>query len=96
MRIEGLKKKSFLPATAVLELTYRCNHACRFCCCPWYSGIMTPGEEMAVEEWKAFFSREEMYWDRASQISVKSKIKEVQRLLGLPEKEYPLASDYDF
>lgn len=26
---------SFLPATAVLELTYRCDHACIFCSCPW-------------------------------------------------------------
>jgi len=24
-----------LPKTVVLELTYRCNHACKFCSCPW-------------------------------------------------------------
>lgn len=29
---------SFLPSTAVLELTYRCNHHCLFCSCPWEAG----------------------------------------------------------
>lgn len=23
------------PKSAVLELTYRCNHFCKFCSCPW-------------------------------------------------------------
>ena len=41
-----------LPPVAVLELTYRCNHACRFCSCPWFGGMMTPTPEMDVAEWK--------------------------------------------
>ncbi|MCQ2394132.1 MAG: radical SAM protein [Kiritimatiellae bacterium] len=41
-----------LPSVAVLELTYRCNHACRFCSCPWFGGMMTPEAEMEVAEWK--------------------------------------------
>lgn len=48
-----IEMRSFLPNTAVLELTYRCNHACRFCSCPWYGGMITPGKEMEVAEWKA-------------------------------------------
>ena len=41
-----------LPPVAVLELTYRCNHACRFCSCPWFGGMMTPEPEMDVAEWR--------------------------------------------
>ncbi|MBF0407678.1 MAG: radical SAM protein [Candidatus Riflebacteria bacterium] len=25
-----------VPRSAVFELTYKCNHACRFCSCPWF------------------------------------------------------------
>ena len=41
-----------LPSVAVLELTYRCNHACRFCSCPWFGGMMSPETEMEIAEWK--------------------------------------------
>jgi len=41
-----------LPSVAALELTYRCNHACRFCSCPWFAGMLKPGDEMSVDEWK--------------------------------------------
>lgn len=41
-----------LPSVAVLELTYRCNHDCRFCSCPWFGGMMTPEREMETSEWK--------------------------------------------
>jgi len=45
---------SFLPATAVLEMTYRCNHACVFCSCPWYDerGGFDRREEMPIGRWK--------------------------------------------
>lgn len=33
--INRIPAVSFLPATAVLELTYACNHQCIFCSCPW-------------------------------------------------------------
>ncbi len=26
-----------IPKAVVLELTYRCNHKCLFCSCPWYA-----------------------------------------------------------
>ena len=26
-----------LPNAAVLELTYKCNHKCKFCSCPWFA-----------------------------------------------------------
>ncbi len=41
---------SVLPAAAILELTYRCNHACLFCSCPWYA-TMARGEELSTAEW---------------------------------------------
>ncbi|HEY3444957.1 MAG TPA: hypothetical protein VGK67_01285 [Myxococcales bacterium] len=37
---------SFLPRTAVLEMTYRCNHVCLFCSCPWSA----PGEVWTMAE----------------------------------------------
>ncbi len=44
---------SFLPSLAVLELTYRCNHACRYCSCPWEYGDDFPRlPEMDTAEWK--------------------------------------------
>ena len=42
-----------LPLTAVLEMTYRCNHACLFCSCPWFADRFAVEEEMGVGEWKA-------------------------------------------
>ena len=46
--------RSCLPAAAVLELTYRCNHRCRFCSCPWEDprGNFERGTELSVPEWK--------------------------------------------
>lgn len=32
-----MKAASFLPANAVIELTYSCSHSCIFCSCPWFS-----------------------------------------------------------
>jgi radical SAM protein with 4Fe4S-binding SPASM domain len=45
---------SFLPATAVLEMTYRCNHECLFCSCPWFApaGTYEVRPELSVKEWK--------------------------------------------
>lgn len=45
---------SFLPATTVLEMTYRCNHACLFCSCPWFAegNGFEVRPEMGTEEWK--------------------------------------------
>lgn len=45
---------SFLPVTAVLEVTGRCNHSCLFCSCPWYrpDGPYESGPELSTAEWK--------------------------------------------
>lgn len=45
---------SFLPKTAVLELTYRCNHTCLFCSCPWESPAwgMPCRDEMTADQWQ--------------------------------------------
>ena len=43
---------TILPSVAVLEMTYRCNHACRFCSCPWFAGMLKPEPEMEIDEWK--------------------------------------------
>ncbi len=45
---------SFLPATAVLEMTYRCSHACVFCSCPWYAagGDFDERPELTAKEWQ--------------------------------------------
>ena len=37
---------TLLPSVAVLEMTYRCNHACRFCSCPWFAGMLRPEPKM--------------------------------------------------
>ena len=42
------------PNCAVLELTYRCNHKCKFCSCPWYAPDSTypVGQELDLSQWK--------------------------------------------
>lgn len=44
---------STLPAVAVLEMTWCCNHACLFCGCPWYADMhgFDTDTEMSVEDW---------------------------------------------
>ena len=46
-----------LPVTGVLELTYKCNHKCLFCSCPWENDIdgypkYEKGTELNLSEWK--------------------------------------------
>ncbi len=50
--ITSMPAPSFLPSTAVLEMTYKCNHSCRFCSCPWYAGAISEDPEMNVAEWQ--------------------------------------------
>lgn len=48
-----------LPKCAVLELTYQCNHKCKFCSCPWcdpHGGYPT-GRELDLYQWKQVISR---------------------------------------
>lgn len=48
-----------LPNSAVLELTYRCNHKCLFCSCPWDAkgSNYHRGEELDFVQWKAVIDR---------------------------------------
>lgn len=50
---------SFLPATAVLELTYRCNHQCLFCSCPWEDerGPFIRQAELTTDQWQCVITR---------------------------------------
>lgn len=43
-----------LPTSAVFELTYRCNHQCKFCSCPWFAPDSTypMGQELSIEQWQ--------------------------------------------
>ena len=44
---------SFLPATCVLEMTYKCNHKCLFCSCPWEAdNKFKKRKELTLQEWK--------------------------------------------
>jgi len=40
-----------LPEVVVLELTYRCNHKCIFCSCPWENDEGYKADELCFEEW---------------------------------------------
>ena len=44
-----------LPLSVVLELTYKCNHHCIFCSCPWDAphSKYPKGKELCLDEWKA-------------------------------------------
>ena len=45
------QKKTLLPEVAALELTYRCNHKCLFCSCPWEADKQYQKEELSFSEW---------------------------------------------
>ena len=47
------------PQSAILELTYRCNHRCRFCSCPWEAPSCgyEKGTELTLEEWRKAIDR---------------------------------------
>ena len=59
-----------LPNAAVLELTYKCNHKCKFCSCPWYaSNSMYPIEnELDLEQWKQVINK--LYSNGVDTISI--------------------------
>lgn len=50
---ESKPSPSFLPATGVLEMTYKCNHKCLFCSCPWEAkNDFKIRKELTTQEWK--------------------------------------------
>lgn len=56
--MKGIRARSFLPRTAVLEITYRCSHRCIYCSCPWEraGGSFDRRPEMTTEEWRRTIS----------------------------------------
>lgn len=48
-----------LPENVILELTYRCNHRCKFCSCPWDapSSGYKKGAELTLSQWKEAIDR---------------------------------------
>lgn len=50
---------SFLPSTAVLELTYKCNHNCIFCSCPWFAenNGFDLKKELDIDSWKNIITK---------------------------------------
>lgn len=58
--IDRLPAVSFLPTSAVLEMTWACNHRCIFCSCPWEreDALALPRPpEMSVSWWKNLCTR---------------------------------------
>ncbi|MBN2681046.1 MAG: radical SAM protein [Bacteroidales bacterium] len=52
--ISSILAPSFLPISAVLEMTYKCNHTCLFCSCPWEApnSEYATNKEQTIEQWK--------------------------------------------
>ena len=46
-----------LPRVLAVELTYRCNHKCLFCSCPWEDQPKLKESEMSTTEWKSVFDK---------------------------------------
>lgn len=48
-----------LPPAVVLEITYRCNHRCLFCSCPWEAphSAYPKKKELSLDEWKEVICR---------------------------------------
>ena len=48
-----------LPLSVVLELTYKCNHRCIFCSCPWYAPESTylKDDELSLGDWRTAIDR---------------------------------------
>jgi radical SAM protein with 4Fe4S-binding SPASM domain len=53
-KIKSILAPSFLPATAVIETTYKCNHQCLFCSCPWEApeSKFVKHKELSIDKWK--------------------------------------------
>lgn len=47
------------PQSAVLELTYKCNHLCKFCSCPWEApdAKFERGRELSTTEWQSVIDK---------------------------------------
>ena len=50
-----------LPKVLTVELTYRCNHKCLFCSCPWENQPRLKEKELSAKEWKEIFKKVKEY-----------------------------------
>ena len=50
-----------LPDVLTAELTYKCNHRCLFCSCPWESKAELKDSEMSANEWLSVFEKVKPY-----------------------------------
>ena len=61
-KVNCLAGRSCLPSTAVIEMTYRCNHQCLYCSCPWEAPASAPHDpypkeaELSTEKWKSILT----------------------------------------
>lgn len=46
-----MNRHFMIPDVVALELTYRCNHKCLFCSCPWESHDNYKKDELSMDEW---------------------------------------------
>ncbi|MGN1077497.1 MAG: radical SAM protein [Candidatus Gallimonas sp.] len=44
-----------LPKVLTAELTYRCNHRCLFCSCPWEADPAAKEAELSADDWEKIF-----------------------------------------
>jgi radical SAM protein with 4Fe4S-binding SPASM domain len=52
-QLTSMLAPSILPSTCVLEMTYKCNHKCIFCSCPWETdNCYKKRKELTTQEWK--------------------------------------------
>lgn len=72
------------PDTVVLELTYRCNHKCKFCSCPWENPGMSfrRGVELTTNEWfdaidKLYSLGIEFFSLSGGEVTLRTDIKEI-------------------
>ncbi len=86
-----------LPKSVVLELTYKCNHKCKFCFCPWDAPSSTykKGKELTIHQWKEVIDK--LYLNGFTHFSVsggealtKNGWEEIVRHIRQRGKEYGL------
>ena len=50
-----------LPRVLAVELTYRCNHKCLFCSCPWEDQPKLKEAELSTTDWKNIFEFQKIF-----------------------------------
>ena len=86
--------QAHLPNTAILELTYSCNHHCKFCSCPWDApkSAYPKGKELTVPEWitavdKLYDNGVEMFTLSGGEVLLKEGFKDIIRHIRTKGKE---------